>query len=126
MMSIMPCSSQIFRSAGRKLGGGVRKPPSPWMGSIRIAAVSDGALCCFRIHLRDSMGALQHERALYASYGLVLGGSCGEGMVTAVMPQRWMRTQFLVAAQSQEHMPPPHCPLQSVQFLASHFLTAAT
>ena len=73
MIRTMPCSLQILRRAGRKLGGGVRKPPSPMMGSTMIAAVSEGALCCFRIHFRLSIGPLQHVRAEYGSYGLTLG-----------------------------------------------------
>lgn len=76
MMSRMPCSSHILRSSGMKLGGGARNPPSPMMGSMMMAAVSDGALCCFRIHLSASTGALQHPRASYGSYGFTFGWIC--------------------------------------------------
>ena len=36
----MPCSSQSARSARSGSRGSTRMPPSPWIGSIRTAAVS--------------------------------------------------------------------------------------
>ncbi len=75
-MSSRPCLSHSLRRPGRKAGGGVRKPPSPRMGSTMTAAVSLGAVCCFRIHSMASSGPLQQVRALYESYGGTLGATC--------------------------------------------------
>ena len=46
-ISSRPCSSQRLRSSRRKAFGTGRMPPSPWIGSIRIAAVS-GPIAAFR------------------------------------------------------------------------------
>ena len=35
----MPCCSAYALSAGRKPGAGTMKPPSPWMGSMTMAAM---------------------------------------------------------------------------------------
>ena len=38
----MPCWSQMRRKRGRKSSSGTFTPPSPWIGSIKIAATSSG------------------------------------------------------------------------------------
>lgn len=69
-MSRKPCLSASARSAGMKPGGGVRKPPSPRIGSRMSAATSPGCTCCSSIHSRDwrraargSNGARRARRA---------------------------------------------------------------
>ena len=51
-MSRMPCSSQMARSARRNAAGAGLKPPSPWTGSMRMAATVDGAMTVARSDCR--------------------------------------------------------------------------
>ena len=79
-ISSRPCSSQSSRRPRRQCGGTGRMPPSPWIGSIRMAAVS-GVIAAFEgleVVERDLVEALDLGAEAFEIFLLAAGRDGGE------------------------------------------------